>query len=388
MTTPAVVSSATHQKQIPCSRHGVTKISNMIWQYMMVAVLAWSPLQAADSVTKLSSDESVTLFPAMGWRNPAGAGWLIEFHGWVYEQEPRRISVAVLQNLLELKLEDLSAEEQRYFKERSRWFLVDNERKKNLIASLDGMTMDLGETESDGHVEKLIAVANPTNRKQKLNEGTHAVTLKLAAKDARKIQGAVHLVGEEGWTVLSDIDDTIKVTEVRNKDALVRNTFCRAFQPAEGMAKVYAEWAAQGAVFHYVSASPWQLYPDLEAFRAAHGYPAGTFHLRKMRLKDQSGVEFLIGSGDFKPKEIGSLLERFPKRRFVLVGDSGEHDPEVYGELARKHPKQVTRVLIRNVTGESEDVERYRTAFQGLAREKWAIFKHPSEVKQLGPLKE
>ena len=354
---------------------------------MMGAVLAWSSLQAAESVTKLSSDESVTLFPALGWRNPAGAGWLIKFHGWVYEQEPRRASVAVLQNLLELKLEDLSEEEQRYFKERSRWFLVDNEGGKNLSVTLDGITVDLGETESDGHVEKRIAVVNTKSSKSGLNEGANVMTLNLPEKDTRKIQGPVHLVGEEGWTVVSDIDDTIKVTEVRNKDALVRNTFCRAFQPAEGMAKVYAEWARQGAVFHYVSASPWQLYPDLEVFRSAHGYPAGIFHLRNLRLKDQSGVDFLIGSSDFKPKEIGSLLERFPKRRFILVGDSGEHDPEVYGELARSHPKQVLRVLIRDVTDESVDAERYRTAFQGLARETWAIFKKPAEVKQLGPVK-
>jgi hypothetical protein len=354
---------------------------------MLVAWLALSSLGAAEPVTKLKADEAVTLFPALGWRNPSGEGWLIEFHGWVYEQEPRRASVAVLQKVLGLKLEDLSAEEKTYFKERSRWFLVDNERGKNLQLTFDGMTIDLGKSESDGQVEKLIAVLEAKSRQQGLKAGTNVVTLKLAEKDKRIIQGAVHLIGEEGWTVVSDIDDTIKVTEVRNKEALVRNTFCRAFQPAEGMAQVYAEWAAQGTVFHYVSASPWQLYPDLEAFRAANGYPAGTFHLRDLRLKDQSGVEFLKGSGGFKPGEIGKLLARFPKRRFVLVGDSGEHDPEIYGELARKHPEQVVRVLIRDVTGDKAEGERYRAAFQGVAREKWAIFKHPAEVKRWGPVK-
>lgn len=354
---------------------------------MTAALLAWSSLHAADSATKLNADESITLFPGLSWRDPAGAGWLIEFHGWVYEQEPRRVTVAVLQKLLGLRLEDLNAEEQRYFKERSRWFLVDNERAKNLVVRLGGMTFDLGETESDGHVKKTIAITEAANHETGLKEGTNIMTLKLAENDMREIQGAVHLVGEEGWTVVSDIDDTIKVTEVRNKDALVRNTFCRAFQPAEGMAKVYTEWAGEGAVFHYVSASPWQLYPDLQAFRITHGYPAGTFHLRNIRLKDQSGVDFLIGSAGFKPNEIGSLLARFPKRRFVLVGDSGEHDPEIYGELARNHPKQVVRVLIRDVTKESAGVDRYRAAFQGIAPEKWAIFKHPEEVKQLGPVK-
>ncbi len=366
------------------------------WVYLMIWFVACSSLRATEPVTKLKQDESATLFPALGWRNPSADGWVIEFRGWVYEREPRGTSVRVLEKLWGLKLEDLSGEEKQCFKERSRWFLVDNERGKNLHVLFDGMSIDLGKTEASGHLKAEVLtdwwllkgsklMAGRTNAA--LIAGTNVVTLKLGDKDKRIIQGAVHLVGEEGWTVVSDIDDTIKVTEVRDKEALIRNTFCRAFQPAEGMAKVYAGWAAQGAVFHYVSASPWQLYPDLETFRAEHQYPAGTFHLRDLRIKDQSGVEFLRNSGEFKPSEIGHLLARFPKRRFVLVGDSGEHDPEIYGELARKHPGQVFRVLIRDVTQQPAEAERYRAAFQGVTREKWAIFKHPDEVKHLGPVK-
>jgi hypothetical protein len=351
---------------------------------MMAGLLTLGSLQAAEPVTQLMADESATLFPALGWRNPAGDGWLIECHGWVYEREPRTVSLAVLQKLLGLKLEDLSAEETNLFKERARWFMVDNERGKNLHLILAGQAIDVGNTNANGHVERLVSMPDAASRGRRLPAGTNVTTLKLAEADKRIIQGRVHLVEERGWTVVSDIDDTIKVTGVRDRELLLRNTFCREFQPAEGMAKVYAEWAAQGAVFHYVSASPWQLYPPLEAFLAAHGYPAGTFHLRHFRLKDQSGREFLTDSKEFKAAEIGSLLQRFPTRRFVLVGDSGEHDPEIYGELARKHPQQVLRVLIREVTGEAAGTERYRTAFQGLARNKWEVFIRPDEVGQLG----
>lgn len=353
----------------------------------MISWLSLNSLWATEPVTKVKADETVTLFPALGWRDPAGDGWLIEFHGWLYEQEPRRVSVALLQKAMGVELGELTAEEKRYFKERTRWFLLDNERGRRLQVTFAGRSHELGKTEANGHVEKLIAVLEATSREQGLHAGTNVVTLNVSEKETRKFAGAVHLVDEEGWTVVSDIDDTIKVTEVRDKEALVRNTFCRAFQPAEGMAAVYAGWAEQGAVFHYVSASPWQLYPDLEAFRAAHGYPAGTFHLRELRFKDRSGVEFMTKSKEFKPAEIGALLAKFPKRKFVLVGDSGEHDPEIYGELVRKHPNQVVRVLIRDVTGEASGAERYRAAFQGVAREKWEIFQHPDEVRHLGPVK-
>jgi hypothetical protein len=363
---------------------------------IVLFLLVLNSSAAEEPVTKLKKDEEVTLFPALGWKNPTGEGWFVEFHGWVYEKEPRRASTAVLRKLLGMKLEDLNAAEKEFFKKRAGWFLVDNERGKNLSIGFNGLTIDLGKTDANGHAKGEVVVdwwlinglrlmAGRTNAPS--IAGTNVWTLKLAESDKRVIQGTVHLIGEEGWTVVSDIDDTIKVTEVRDREAMLRNTFCKEFQPAEGMAKVYGEWAEQGAVFHYVSASPWQLYSDLEAFRAAHGYPAGTFHLRDFRLKDGSGVEFLKGSGGYKPGEIGKLLARFPKRKFVLVGDSGEHDPEIYGELARKHPGQVVRILIRDVTGDKAEGERYRAAFQGLAREKWAIFRHPAEVRHLGPVK-
>lgn len=350
----------------------------------MISWLTLNFSKAKERFTKLKPEESVTLFPALGWRNPSGEGWLVQFRGWVYEREPRRISLALLLKLMSLKLEDLNAEEKTYFKERTRWFLVGNGRGKRLHVTFAKAEYDLGKTAANGHVSKLIAVLELSDVS---SGGAEALTLNVGSKEVRKFAGPVHLVGEEGWTVVSDIDDTIKVTEVRNRPALVRNTFCRAFRAIEGLAGVYADWARQGAVFHYVSASPWQLYPDLDAFRAEAGYPAGTFHLRELRLKDRSGIKFVTKSREFKPAEIGGLLTRFPKRRFVLVGDSGEHDPEIYGELARKHPEQVQRICIRDVTGDKVDGERYRAAFQGVAREKWTVFRHPDEIRQMGPLK-
>jgi phosphatidate phosphatase APP1 len=60
------------------------------------------------------------------------------------------------------------------------------------------------------------------------------------------------------------------------------------------MADLYQRWAEQSnVVFHYVSGSPWQLYPSLSDFVLRAGFPPGIFHLRQFRLKDESAVEFL-----------------------------------------------------------------------------------------------
>jgi phosphatidate phosphatase APP1 len=69
----------------------------------------------------------------------------------------------------------------------------------------------------------------------------------------------------------------------------------------------------------------------------------------------------------------------FPKRRFILVGDSGEKDPEIYGALARSQPGRIVGIFIRDVTGDA--AARYEAAFRGVPRETWAVFKDPAEVQ-------
>jgi phosphatidate phosphatase APP1 len=64
-------------------------------------------------------------------------------------------------------------------------------------------------------------------------------------------------------------------------------------------------------------------------------------------------------------------------RSLVLVGDSGEHDPEIYGNVARLYPKRVRRIFIRAVKGEKTDDQRFIKAFKGVPREKWLVFTDP-----------
>jgi phosphatidate phosphatase APP1 len=192
----------------------------------------------------------------------------------------------------------------------------------------------------------------------------------------------IHSLGEQGTSVISDIDDTIKVSEVLDRSALLKNTFCRPFKPVDGMAGVYRNWEQlHGARFHYVTASPWQLYLPLSDFTRSNAFPAGTWHMKDFRVKDRSVLSLFASPERYKPGVIEPLLRRFPKRQFVLVGDSGEKDPEIYGALARKHPGQIRCILIRDVTGESAASPRYEKAFARLPRELWQIFKEPREIR-------
>jgi phosphatidate phosphatase APP1 len=146
------------------------------------------------------------------------------------------------------------------------------------------------------------------------------------------------------------------------------------------MAAAYRRWADSGAQFHFVSSSPWQLYEPLSQFLRDAGFPDATFHLKRFRIKDRSFLNLFVDPVESKQQAMVPLVEAYPQRQFVLVGDSGEKDPEVYGMLARRFPQRIAKIYIRNVTNEPADSARYRQAFEGLPADKWHIFDDPQAL--------
>ena len=135
----------------------------------------------------------------------------------------------------------------------------------------------------------------------------------------------------------------------------------------------------------YVSGSPWQLYQPLSQFLGAEGFPAGSFHLKSFRLTDSSALEFFGSQEEYKSAVIEGIFADFPQRRFILVGDSGEQDPEVYGALAREHPEQVVWILIRDVGDAGRGAARFDAAFEGVPKARWKVFRNPDELTGVLP---
>jgi len=338
-------------------------------------------LLATAFAAELRHDETVLLFPAFAHRGTDATHWETTLHVWVGELEPRGLSLATLRSALGLAT-DLNADETAVFNERARWFLADNERGKKVTVKLGEQMAELGPTDANGHAytAATFAAPRPGNFGGIVHESQLLELAVASPGTGQTLKSELFLIEPVGRSVISDIDDTIKITEVRDREAMLRNTFLRPFRPAPGMAALYELWRTNDhAQFHYVSASPWQLYPALAEFRRTNGFPAGTFHLKTLRAKDESFLDLFQSPVEYKLGVIEPLLARFPQRRFILVGDSGEADPEVYGEVARRHPEQIERILIRDVTGEGEPAARYRSAFRDVPPERWRIFKEPTE---------
>lgn len=346
----------------------------------LLCLFVATPLAAAD----LRSDERVLFYPTLGWRDAAAGAWQIPVHALVFEPERRVFTTTALRSALGLAAEPKDAAERKVFADRLRAFVVDNERGKSVSVRVGERVIPLGESPADGHVRAALRL---TDAELKAFAGADAKTLSFRAitrpGDARVFSGSALLLRDTGLSVISDVDDTIKISHVRDRQKLLRKTFYEPFQAVEGMAAVYQNWATNlGATFHYVSASPWQLYEPITEFTTASGFPAGSWHMKQFRVKDSSFHALFDSPERYKPGVIEPMLRQFPNRRFILVGDSGERDPEIYGELARKFPQQIQRVLIRDVTDENADATRYQSAFKDVPREQWRIFRGPKEIRE------
>ena len=353
----------------------------------VAVVLGYAIAVSATRASDLGMDEEVVFFNTSGHLDPKGGNWVLPVHGWVFAPEEqskfKTATLATLERLLDI---EPTPEELPVFRRRAWPFLVDNKGRKELSVRVGSHYFILPESESNGHIHETLRL--PLAEADKLAQGSEPggrwikFTLVTAEDDDREFAGAVRLVARRGLSVVSDIDDTIKISNVADRKALLKNTFLRPFKAVAGMAEIYRDWGEAGAVFHYVSASPWQLYEPLTEFRVGSGFPAGSLELQLFRWKDTSAFSLFREPDTLKRPSIDALLAEFPERRFILVGDSGQRDPELYGELYRRHPEQIARIYIRNVTRERADGERFLEAFAEVPREIWRVFDQSVEIER------
>jgi hypothetical protein len=350
----------------------------------------------------------IVFFPTYARRLPGEKRWQATVAGMISRPLPpkshrRTLAVGVIKRLLELDETQLHSE---VFQRRSDAFLFQRVAGKRVSLILGGRRIDAGQSDRVGHFQHLIeldeadvdALAEASGSAVKgggcrwlsydaaiAADDDHADGLPAPASSS---SGAIQVIDDEGLSVISDIDDTVKVTNVANRRELLANTLLREFQPVPGMAEVYRHWQAAGTAFHYVSASPWQLANCLGGFLRDAGLPSGSMHLKLFRLKDSTPLRRLPSRKRSKRRIIEHIMADFPRRKFLLVGDSGERDPEVYAEVARRHPDRVAGVAIRQVDGKPSR-EKVRSRLDRLARRvpagRWHVFTDPAELAAIVP---
>ncbi len=181
--------------------------------------------------------------------------------------------------------------------------------------------------------------------------------------------------GSAKFGVISDVDDTVIETNVINRLKMLVTTIAaneHTRVPFEGVAAFYralqkGSSGNENNPIFYVSSSPWNLYGFLIEFMRNHEIPFGPLFLKDF------GSHTIFKGGDHhvhKIENITHILETFTHLPFVLIGDSGEKDPEIYSQIIEKFPNRIRAVYIRDVNLKPERIE--------------AVNKLITEIKEVG----
>lgn len=163
----------------------------------------------------------------------------------------------------------------------------------------------------------------------------------------------LRVIGPDGGLgIVSDIDDTVLITALPRPLVAAWNSFVRherSRRPVPGMATFFAEVLREHSDIPviYLSTGAWNVAPVLDAFLDRHAYPPGPLLMTDWGTTPEGW--FRSGRAH-KRRELRRLFEELPQVQWMLVGDDGQHDPEIYAEATAGSPERVRAVVIRQLS--------------------------------------
>lgn len=227
-----------------------------------------------------------------------------------------------------------------------------------VAATIGGVTQEV-RTDSNGYFEVNIIPQTPLT-----DQTWHPVALSLqepASTPLLQATGAILIPPPSAaFGVISDIDDTVVISDAPHLLRMARLVFlsnARSRLPFAGVAALYRALQRgvgqqTGNPIFYVSSSPWNLYDLLSDFFALQDIPDGPLFLREWNGSAQEGLP--TEHRRHKLGVISRLLTRYPALPFILLGDSGQTDPEIYAEVVLSYPGRIRAVYIRDVSRAAE----------------------------------
>lgn len=161
--------------------------------------------------------------------------------------------------------------------------------------------------------------------------------------------------GTPGLAVVSDVDDTVLDSQITDRKKMIENALLRStweLKTFPGAPETLTK-LSQGKPVFYLSGSPWGFHRRIYSYFQRTGFPAGTLILKRFS-KDP-----LLDQMAFKYPHLRALADALPQKKFLLFGDSGEKDPEIYARLRSELPSRVEQIFIHLVTDEPKDSSRF-----------------------------
>ena len=333
------------------------------------------------------------------YANFTDEGWNVRFHGNVYKQpntSEEKLNDLANVFLIDVDIEDLPESQQ--------------EQARNLTASIfvlqqghvdvstihlepdssqessgqpaTGGTQDIQlpyETTDQGDFDVFVQI--DSNGLMNGNETSQIQRLSTHVEGATIGNSTAYLVPNEGLTIVSDIDDILRVTKIYQPKEGLLNSFARPFKPWENMPEIYANWAetVPDLHFHYLTTTPEQATRTYMQYIYST-YPSGSFDTRPLNFSDISATLAI------RKYLLERVFETFPNRKFILVADTSNSDVmKDYPALVKEFPGQVQCILLRNTSAtDSSDKFPYDTSgFEGIDQDKYMFFVHANDLSGL-----
>ena len=320
----------------------------------------------------IDESEYVSLAPSYGYIDQNSSEVVLNIRGWVYESNANIATRFTFLALLDAYI-DAVVHEPQDIEIRVDPFLSTSQEDENVRIQIGENYYDMGVSTASGNFVGEIRLSS-REAVDIINAqgGSDAIRYRviLTKDDSRVMEGVIHLLPQGGTVVISDIDDTVKVSEVYvSESRLLENTFYKSAKVVNGMDSLFQGFSQNynNVSFHFVSGSPKQLQDTLVPFLSKNAFSVDSMHLRDFVL-DVTAPElydFFDENSTYKHKlsAIAQIMSDFPQSKFILVGDTGEKDPEVYSKIYNDHKEKIEAIYFQNVSDENSSNSRMTTAF-------------------------
>ncbi|KAL1748268.1 hypothetical protein HDZ31DRAFT_30040 [Schizophyllum fasciatum] len=333
-----------------------------------------TPIHTRDTV---GDKETVLLFDSLAYQGPDGTQLLAQ-EAYVHKTQ------IDIQDFLDDAADVLSSigidfgQDLANASDRLKLFAAVGVADREINVVVDGLDTSVTVGPTDDDDDRGLTWQNVTLGGDKVQSAKVVATAQT--DDGRTFASTVFAPKSDGWGVISDIDDTIKISHTLDKLELLKATFFEDPEPVAGMPELYASLTEKlDPQFVYVTGSPYQLYPFLHDFlNTTYNASTGPIYTKNLTLTSASDLIGFISGGntqEYKVSIIDALHGIFPNKTFLGVGDSTEADPETYGEVYRKYgPDFLGCAWIRAVDGANNTDERFEEAFTDVPKDRWRVF--------------
>ncbi|KAJ6256928.1 hypothetical protein Dda_7811 [Drechslerella dactyloides] len=328
--------------------------------------------------------DNVLLFDAPAFMNANGE-WTASFRMF---SSLRQIDTKIISGPLTAAIEAFGVEVgngAHNLLERTKLFLAISRSSITVDVKVAGCnTVSVGETSSGGLLEKSIGVGKCDG--SFAPKSISGSVPRFFSSDA--FEGTLFPSPPTGFGVISDVDDTIKVSNVLDKKAAIKALLIEDHKAVDGMPQLYSKLngALNTPQWLYLTGSPYQFYPSLRQF-IFETYPKGPIVTQNLTFSEPKALLAAIvndsGVRDYKVAQMEKFVSYYPQKKFVMIGDSTQQDPEAYAEVARRHPDSIQCIWIRQVQNATNTPERFASAFKAVPQAKWKVFTNPAEVTNL-----